>query len=151
MADKTATELSQEQVNFLQGEKLVILHTTDYETGAPNATAISWFLAVNSKLLRFAIDPRSRVVNNINKDCRVSVVILGPDSVYSISGSASAGTDNLEGVALKMINVDIAVDEVRDVMFYGAKLTVEPKYEKTYDPKLAEKYDTEVYTALKKG
>ncbi|GAX90053.1 pyridoxamine 5'-phosphate oxidase family protein [Effusibacillus lacus] len=151
MAEKVVTELSQELVDFLQGEKLVFLHTTDHETGAPNVAAISWLLAVNPKLIRFAIDPRSRVVSNINKDGRVSVAIPGPDSCYSISGVAKADTERLEGVALNMIKVDITVDEVRDVMFYGAKLSAEPKYVKTYDPKLAEKYDTEVYTALKKG
>lgn len=151
MAEQVVTELSQDQINFLQGEKLVFLHTTDFETGAPNVAAISWLLAINPKLIRFAIDPRSRVVSNIKKDGRVSVAILGPNSCYSISGVAEAAAERLEGVALNMIKVDIAVDEVRDVMFYGAKLSAEPKYEKTYDPKLAEKYDTEVYTALKKG
>ncbi|MFC4770269.1 pyridoxamine 5'-phosphate oxidase family protein [Effusibacillus consociatus] len=151
MAEKVVTELSQDLVNFLQGEKLVFLHTTDFETGAPNVAAISWLLAISPKVIRFAVDPRSRIVSNIKKDGRVSVAVLGPDSCYSISGVAKADTENLEGVALKMIKVEIAIDEVRDVMFYGAKLLAEPKYEKTYDPKLAEKYDTEVYTALKKG
>ncbi|BCJ86167.1 pyridoxamine 5'-phosphate oxidase family protein [Effusibacillus dendaii] len=150
MAETVQTELPQVLVDFLQGEKLVLLHTIDHETGAPNVAAISWLLALDPKSVRFAIDPRSRVVANINKNPRVSIAIIGPDSCYSISGVASAGTENLEGVALKMIAVDVSVDEVRDIMFYGAKMSVEPKYEKTYDPKLAEKYDQEVYSALKK-
>lgn len=151
MADNVTTELSQELLNFLQGEKLILLHTTDHETGVPNVAAISWALAIEPKLIRVAIDPRSRVVANINKDPRVSLVTIGPESTYSISGTAKAGAENLEGVALKMIKVDVTVDEVRDIMFYGAKLSAEPEYVKTYDAKLAEKYDSEVYTALRKG
>lgn len=151
MAENITTELTQELVNFLQGEKLLLLHSTDHETGVPNVAAISWALAINPKLIRFAIDPRSRVVANIHKDSRISLVVLGPESTYSISGRAKADTENLQGVALKMIKVEIAVDEVRDIMFYGAKLSAEPSYVKTYDPKLAEKYDSEVYTALRKG
>lgn len=151
MAENVITELSRELLDFLQGEKLILLHTTDHETGVPNVAAISWALALNPKLIRFAIDPRSRVVANINKDSRVSLVSIGPKSTYSISGTAKADTQNLEGVALKMIKVDVTVDEVRDIMFYGAKLSAEPAYVKTYDPKLAGKYDSEVYTALRKG
>lgn len=149
MADNVTTELSTDMLTFLQGEKLVLLHTTDFETGVPNVAAISWVLAIDSKQIRFAIDPRSRVVSNINKDGRISIVTIGPDSTYSISGTAKVDSANLEGVALRMVKVNVEIDEVRDIMFYGAKLSVEPKYEKTYDPKLAEKYDTEVYTALK--
>jgi predicted pyridoxine 5'-phosphate oxidase superfamily flavin-nucleotide-binding protein len=151
MAENITTELSQELLNFLQGEKLLLLHTTDHETGVPNVAAISWALAIGPKLIRFAIDPRSRVVANINKDPRISLAVIGPESTYSISGTAKSDTENLQGVALKMIKVDITVDEVRDIMFYGAKLSTEPAYVKTYDPKLAEKYDSEVYTALRKG
>jgi hypothetical protein len=46
----------------------------------------------------------------------------------------------------RVITVD--VKEVEDVIFYGGKVVQEPSYEKTYDPKLAEKLDNEVHELL---
>jgi predicted pyridoxine 5'-phosphate oxidase superfamily flavin-nucleotide-binding protein len=151
MAENVSSELQEELFSHLQGEKIVLLATVDHETGAPNVTAISWLIATDPKTLRFAIDPRSRVVQNIQKDRRVTVTVMGAGSVFAISGQASVEKENMQGVSLKMVRAEIAVDEVREIMFYGGKLTVEPAYEKTYDPKLAEKFDTEVYTALRKA
>jgi hypothetical protein len=36
-------------------------------------------------------------------------------------------------------------------MFYGGKVTVEPKYEKTYNPELAKKLDQEVYELFRQN
>ena len=41
------------------------------------------------------------------------------------------------------------VQEVRDVMFYGAKLAIEPTYEKTYDLRAAKKLDNQVLVGMK--
>ncbi|GIM47433.1 hypothetical protein DNHGIG_29820 [Collibacillus ludicampi] len=151
MAENVRPELHEELFNHLQGEKIVLLATIDHETGAPNVTAISWLVATDPRTLRFAIDPRSRVVQNINKENRVTVAVLGAGSAFAISGRAFVEEEKMEGVSLKMVRAEISIEEVREVMFYGGKLTVEPAYEKTYDPKLAEKFDSEVYTALRKA
>ncbi|MEB3103656.1 hypothetical protein [Ferviditalea candida] len=45
--------------------------------------------------------------------------------------------------------VTVNVKEVEDVIFYGGRITVEPDYEKTYNPELAKKLDAEVYGLLK--
>jgi hypothetical protein len=37
------------------------------------------------------------------------------------------------------------------VMFYGSKIAVEPRYEKTYDAEAAGKLDRQVMEALKKA
>ena len=36
----------------------------------------------------------------------------------------------MEGIPLKLTVIEVNVQEVRDVMFYGAKLAIEPTYEK---------------------
>jgi hypothetical protein len=38
---------------------------------------------------------------------------------------------------------------VRDVMFYGSKIVVEPQYDKTYDKNAAAKLDAQVMDAMR--
>ncbi|UOF89136.1 pyridoxamine 5'-phosphate oxidase family protein [Fodinisporobacter ferrooxydans] len=148
MPEVVYDSLPESLLQFLQGEKLVFVSTIDHETGAPNTTAISWMLAKDAQNIRFAMDPRSRVIANLRKDPRIQVTVPGAGSCFGISGIANIGDDVMNGVSLKMVMVEIQLQEVRDVMFYGGKLSVEPQYEKTYDPKLAKKFDAEIYTAL---
>ncbi|MGZ4032250.1 MAG: pyridoxamine 5'-phosphate oxidase family protein [Tumebacillaceae bacterium] len=149
MAEQVFDALPDDLVNYLQGERMVTIASIDAENGSPNLLCISWLLAIDSKTLRLAIDGRSKLLTNIAKDDRVTVSVLGNGSAFAINGHAKKYVDKLEGVALNMSGVEIQVEAMRDVMFYGGKLTVEPAYEKTYDKALAEKYDNEIYTALR--
>ncbi|EOP66651.1 hypothetical protein KOW_01430 [Bacillus cereus VDM006] len=74
---------------------------------------------------------------------------MANESVFSISGEAKILKERLDGSPLKLTAVEVSVQEVRDVMFYGAKLASEPTYEKTYDLRAAEKLDNQVLTAMK--
>jgi hypothetical protein len=47
--------------------------------------------------------------------------------------------------------VTFEVETVENVMFYGGKVIVEPAYEKTYNPELAKKLDSEVYELFRKN
>ncbi|GAA3322947.1 hypothetical protein GCM10020331_044860 [Ectobacillus funiculus] len=47
----------------------------------------------------------------------VTLNVIANESVYSISGKASIQADRMEGVPLKLALVEIAIEEVRDVMF----------------------------------
>jgi predicted pyridoxine 5'-phosphate oxidase superfamily flavin-nucleotide-binding protein len=149
MAEVVYQTLPEALQEFLQGEKLVLVSTTDHETGAPNTSAISWLIAKDGNTIRFAVDPRSRLVANLNKDPRITLAVLGLETCYGIMGRAKVATEPMAGVSLKMVMVEVEVEEVRDIMFYGGKLTTEPQYEKTYDPKLAKKFDSEVYNGLR--
>jgi len=57
----------------------------------------------------------------------------------------------LDGVPFKLSCFDIHVEQVRDAMFYGSRLSVAPEYEKTYDKRAAEKLDNQVFAAMKKA
>ena len=149
MAEKVSATLSEELVNYLQGERVVTLASIDAENGSPNILCISWLLAIDASTLRLAIDSRSKLLTNIEKDARVTVSVLGAGSAYAITGRARKYAEKLEGSTLNMSGVQIDVEAVRDVMFYGGKLTAEPAYDKTYDKALAEKYDNEIYAALR--
>ncbi|PYI54611.1 pyridoxamine 5'-phosphate oxidase family protein [Paenibacillus flagellatus] len=148
---ETITALTEQLFSQLQKEKLVLLATIDAETGAPNVSAISWVYAVSPTQVRFAIDQRSRLVANMKKHPQVTLTFFGEGTVNALYGQASVVTDALEGVPFKLTCFDVALEAVRDAMFYGSRVSVEPEYEKTYDKRAAEKLDGQVFDAMKKA
>lgn len=150
MANEVELKLTDELFSLLQMERFVTIATVDYETGSPNVSAISWVYAPTKETIRFAVDNRSRIVENIKKQSGVVLNLIGNGSTYSIAGEAKILQEKMEDVPLKLALIEISIKEVRDVMFYGAKITVEPKYEKTYDAQAAAKLDRQVKEAMQK-
>ena len=151
MPNKVDTTLSKELLTLLKREQYVLLSTIDYETTGPNVSAISWLYAVNDRSIVFAVDSQSRIVKNINANEEITITLIGNESTYSIGGKAVLVEERMEGVPLKLTKFMLQIKEVRDVMFYGAKMSVEPAYEKTYDPEAAAKLDRSVMSELKKS
>ncbi|MFD0692775.1 hypothetical protein ACFQZT_01580 [Paenibacillus sp. GCM10027628] len=120
------TALPEQLYSVLQREKFLLLSTLDVETGAPNVHAISWIYAKDLATLRFAVDARSRIVSNLQKD-------------------------SLKGVPFKPAYVDVDIRSVQDVMFYGARIVTEPEYEKNYAIRATEKLDGQVFGVMKKA
>jgi uncharacterized pyridoxamine 5'-phosphate oxidase family protein len=149
MPNKVESALTEPLFQALQKERFVTIATVDHETGGPNVSAISWIYAPNEEHIYFAVDNRSRIIQNIRNNPSIVVNIIANESVYSISGKAHIKAEKIEGVPLKLALVDVAISEVRDVMFYGSKIVEEPKYEKTYDAQAAAKLDNQVMTALR--
>lgn len=150
MANQVESSLIKPLFECLQSERFVTLATVDYQTGGPNVSAISWVFAPSNFVIYFAVDNRSRIVENIKKTSLVVLNLIGNESTYSISGKAVMKVEKLEGVPLKLAVFEVQIDEVRDVMFYGSKISVEPKYEKTYDAVAAANLDHQVMEAMKK-
>jgi len=148
---EVVTVLSPELISHLQQETLVLLSTIDAENGGPVTSAISWVYAPNERTVRFAIDRRSRLVANVKANERVNVTLFAQGTVQAIYGKARVVSDALEGVPFALVCVDIEVERVSDAMFYGARISVEPEYEKTYDKRAAEKLDNQVFAAMKKA
>ncbi|MDP5273130.1 pyridoxamine 5'-phosphate oxidase family protein [Chengkuizengella axinellae] len=144
------TELNEPILSQLQKEKLVLLHTVDEEIGSPTSNVISWVHAVNAKTVRFAVDQRSRIVKNIKLNKHVALTTFASSTVYEIAGSAEIVTEAMDDVPFKLACIEIKVEGIRDVMFYGARISNEPEYEKTYDKRAAEKLDGQVFDAIKK-
>jgi uncharacterized pyridoxamine 5'-phosphate oxidase family protein len=149
MPNKVESALTEPLFQALQNERFVTIATIDHETGGPNVSAISWIYAPSEEHIHFAVDNRSRIAQNIRNNPSIVVNIIANESVYSISGKAHIKVEKIEGVPLKLALVDVAISEVRDVMFYGSKIVQEPKYEKTYDAQAAAKLDNQVMTALR--
>lgn len=151
MAEELKTELTEELLTQLQSEKLVLLHTVDAETGSPTSNCISWVYAVDSKTLRFAVDKRSRIIANIEKNGLTALSLFAMNTVYEVKGKGSIKVEALDDVPFKLSCIDIEISSLRDTMFYGARISVEPEYEKTYDKRAAEKLDNQVFSAMKKA
>ena len=145
------TALPEELFMLFQKETFVLLGTIDAETNGPSSNAISWVYAVDHGKLRFAVDHRSRIINNVKQQPQVTVTLFGMGTVYVIYGKASLAAEVLEDVPFKLACFDITIDHIRDGMFYGAKISIEPEFEKTYDKRAAEKLDSQVFSAMKKA
>lgn len=145
------TELTEDLFNQLQKEKFVVLGTVDAETGGPTTNAISWVYAVNPSTIRFAVDVRSRIVRNVQEQPQVTLSFFGSGALHAVYGKVRTVSETLEEVPFKLACFDIDVSAVRNAMFYGSRITVEPEYEKTYDARAAAKLDNQVFAAMKKA
>jgi hypothetical protein len=151
LANRIEAKLIPALYEEFQKEKFITVSTVDFETGGPNVSAISWAYAPNEETIRFAVDSRSRIVKNVEHNSLVVLNIIANESSYSISGRAILKTEKLAGVPLKLSLISLEISEVRDVLFYGAKITSEPSYEKTYDKDAADRLDRQVLEAMKKA
>ncbi|HZG16878.1 MAG TPA: pyridoxamine 5'-phosphate oxidase family protein [Candidatus Bathyarchaeia archaeon] len=149
MAETVAQSLSEELFALLQKERFMTLGSIDHESGAPSLSSLSWVYAPTQQKIRFAVDNRSRIIANITKEPQVVLHLIGAGSSYAINGKAKVTVERLEGVPLKLAAIEVTIETVRDVMFYGSRISVEPQYEKTYDKNAAEKLDNQVMTALR--
>lgn len=144
----SAKQLSSDLVTSLQGEKIVTMVTIDVNTGLPKISAVSWVLASqDGTKVKIALGHKASSIENIHNNPNVVLSFIGAGSCYAVYGAAE-----VSGViekTMKLCVVTLHVHEVEDVIFYGGKVTIEPAYEKTYNPELAKKLDTEVYELLK--
>ncbi|WP_066066379.1 pyridoxamine 5'-phosphate oxidase family protein [Neobacillus soli] len=151
MANQVEPKLIMPLYEELQKERFVTLATVDHETGGPNISAISWVLAKNDSTIYFAVDNRSRILENIKNNNQAVINLIANESTYSIQGEANVKEERLKEVPLKLALVEVAIKEVRDVMFYGSKIISEVQYDKTYDKNAAQKLDNQVMDAMKKA
>ncbi|GIP39650.1 hypothetical protein J31TS4_29300 [Paenibacillus sp. J31TS4] len=135
----------------LRHNAFVFLTTLDADTGAPQMNAVSWVHAVSPERIRIAVDRRSRIVANVQSRPDVAASFFGDNSFHTVNGTARIIADPLEDVPLKLACLEIEVAAVRDAMFYGSRVSVEPEYEKTYDQRAADKLDGQVFDAMTKA
>ncbi|WP_227935678.1 pyridoxamine 5'-phosphate oxidase family protein [Alkalihalobacillus deserti] len=151
MANQVEQGLTEEMLPLLQKEQYVTISTVDFEMGTPNVHAISWVYAPDLQTVRFSVDNRSRIIKNILANKGIVITLIAKGSTYSIAGDAKILSEEMNNIPLKLALLEVDVTEVRDVMFYGSKMSTEPKYIKTYDAQAAAKLDRQVMEALKKG
>jgi len=141
---KPVEELSQEMVSLIQGSTIVLLNVVHKESERIYTTALSWVYAVNERKIRFAIDAKSEFVSILENEPNLVLTFIGLESVYSIVGKAAIRIRQTEGTTLKLAILEVDVQEVRDIIFYGGKVVTEPSFMKTYNAELVKKLDQEV-------
>ncbi|WP_338469953.1 pyridoxamine 5'-phosphate oxidase family protein [Niallia sp. XMNu-256] len=151
MANLIEPELTLPLLQSLQSERFALLSTIDHESGSPYVSAISWLYAKDPHTVFIAVNHRSQIVKNIKSNFKVVLNVVALESTYSITSEALIIQDQIKDISLNLSLIQLNVKEVKDVMFYGAKMTTVPKYSKTYDLEAAKKLDQQVMEALKKA
>lgn len=142
-------ELSQKLVDDLQDPRLVLVTTMDAESGWPSNNLITWVVAADPQTLRLAADAKGRILTNVRRDSRLLLTVMAQGACYTIEGNGRIAAENLEGISLKLGCAEVKVTAVRDVTFWGGKITAEPEYDVTYDQALKVKLDTGVFAAMR--
>lgn len=151
MANRVDTSLSEELLTLLRQETFVLVATVDHESGAPNVKAISWVYAPDKYTIRFSVNNRSKIVENLKNNSGLVISFIADGTTYAISGEGTILKEKMDDVPIKLALVECTVQEVRDVMFYGAKMISKPSYEKTYDTEAAVKLDNQVMEEMKRA
>ena len=100
----------------------MLLSTIDFETGGPNVSAISWVFAKDKHTILFAVDNRSRIVQNIQSNQKLSLMSWRLNLHIRLVVMRPIKEDKIEDIPLKLALIQIDIKEVRDVMFYGSKI-----------------------------
>lgn len=148
MSKEIPQSLTQEQIDFMNDKPLILLSTIDSETNTPNTSAISWVKAYSDKAVRFAVTNNSRTAANVKANPRVSLTMIGLGTVYSIIGEAHILQEKMDGVAMPLCKIEVRIEAVFESMFWGAAITQNPQYEKTYNIEKATALDEQVFAAL---
>jgi len=146
---EVATQLSPELTSFLQGPQLVLVTTLDSDSKWPTNNLITWVFARDGSTVRLAADSKGRVMGNIRADERVLLTVMTNGACHCVEGTAKVIVDEIPGVSLKLACAEVTVKAVRDVTFWGGKITAEPQYDVTYDKALKQKLDAAVFDAFK--
>ncbi len=143
-----ATELSPAMVEYLQGKAIVFLQVVDPSTQSIYSSALSWVYATSKSTIHFAIDSKSKLIEIFEQQPKVTLNFIGCESAYAISGRVKLKERKAGDVSIHLAILEIKVEEVRDIIFYGGKVVSDPAFIKTYNQKLIEKLDREVYQAI---
>ncbi len=147
---KIGTELTEIQLQLLQNERYTTVATVDAKTGAPQLNVISWVYAPSAKQLFFAVGFKSKIIENIAKQPMVSVSFVGEGTTAGVSGTAILKREVLDTVPVKLALIQLNINQVDDIMFFGARITDELRYIKTYDLDAAAKLDRKVKAAMRR-
>ncbi|SDG93469.1 Pyridoxamine 5'-phosphate oxidase [Alteribacillus persepolensis] len=151
MANTVEPSLSSDLLRLLRRETFVSVATVREETGTPDVHAISWVYAKDAHTIFFSADSRSRIVRNLKVNDGVVISFIANGSTYAIRGRAAVEKEEMPNIPIKLALVKCVIEEVRDVMFYGAKMVSAPAFEKIYDLEAARKLDTQVMDELKRA
>ncbi|HYF92522.1 MAG TPA: pyridoxamine 5'-phosphate oxidase family protein [Symbiobacteriaceae bacterium] len=130
----------------MQAPGLVQLTTLD-AAGAPFVNVISWVVACSPDVVRLVGDTRTQFMHNLAADGRVALTVYGAGSAWTIYGAARILGAGLPGLPPTFALAEVAGLRVYQVLFLGAVLTQEPRWEVTGSPEAAARFDAAVMAA----
>ncbi|WHY67702.1 hypothetical protein [Neobacillus sp. SuZ13] len=142
------TVLTEEMKEMLQGQTIVFCNVYHPQVGKVLSSALSWVFAIDNNTIRFAVDSKSKILDIVRNHGDVILSFFASESVYSVSGPSSLVVEKADKMTLKMAIIEVDVKEVRNITFYGAQITQEPRFIKTYKESLIKKLDNEVKEAV---
>jgi len=142
-------EMSAELVEYLQGPQLVLVTTIDANTKWPSNNLITWVYAVDQRTVRLAADAKGRILNNLRADDRVLLTFMVGEACFTVEGHGRQVAENLDGVSLKLGCAEVSLRAVRDVTFWGGRITSPAQYDVSYDQAVKEKLDSSVFAAMR--
>ena len=141
--------LSPELVAFLQEARLVLVTSLDAETQWPSNNLITWVYAKDAETLFLAAEAKGRIMRNIRADGRLLLTFMAGESCYTVEGTGAVATEEVPGVSLKLAIAEVKVQAVRNITFWGGRITTLPAYDVSYDKSLKEKLDGGVFAAMR--
>ncbi len=145
--------MANEKIEFdfteiFKDERMGFLSTVHAETGAVQQNAVSWIHGHKPNVLRIAVGSKAQIVTNIEANRNINFSFFYNKSVVSFQAEANIITKKIPGVPFPLTLIELETDELHNIMFYGAEITQEPVYAKTYNVKAAEKLDVQVYEGM---
>jgi hypothetical protein len=150
MKKRIENKLSKELISHLQNRNFVIVTITNSEAKPVNRS-VSWVYAINDKVLRMVIDSKSKIISNLHLNNNITVTVFLNESVYQISGIAKIKIENIEGIPFKVSMIELTVNEVEDIMFFGSKLVSYPEYMKVNNEEKGKQLDELIFKKLKEA
>lgn len=129
-------------------ERIGFLSTIHQDTGAIQQNAVSWIYAYQPNVLRVAVSTKAQIVSNIEANENVNFSFFYGKSIVSFQTKGKIVTKSMPGVPFPLTLIELEANDLHDIMFYGAEITQEPIYQKTYNIEAAKKLDKQVYQAM---
>lgn len=151
MSDKNQApaSLSPDLVAFLQEARLVLVTSLDADTKWPSNNLITWVYAKDADTLFLAAEAKGRIMRNIRADGRLLLTFMAGESCYTVEGTGEVASEEVPGVSLKLAVAAVKVQAVRDITFWGGRITTLPTFDVSYDKSLKEKLDGGVFAAMR--
>jgi hypothetical protein len=145
--------MANEKIEFdfteiFKDERIGFLSTIHTDSGAIQQNAVSWIHGYKPHVLRIAVGSKAQIVANIESNENVNFVFFYEKSILAFQSKGKIITNDIPGVPFPTTLIELETDDLHDIMFYGAEVTQEPIYEKTYNIKAAKKLDEQVYQGM---
>jgi len=150
MANKMEQRLNEEQLRALSSLPLVFLITHDSSKQWPITHAISWVHAADDRTVRFAIEEESLLVSTLKSHPIFTLIFFAAKSAYSLTCTDVNRYEPKNDLPLALALFEGHVEEVRDILFYGAEIKESPEVVKAYDEEAAKRLDEQVHEALRR-